>query len=81
MEKVKLSKFSNGGIYARFENSVRGTDAFVIQTICESVNDNLMELLIMIDALKRASVRRINVVIPHYGYSRQDRKRQPVENQ
>lgn len=79
--KVKISRFSNGEIYVRFEESVRGTDAFIVQTIFSPVNENLMELLVMIDALKRASAERVTAVIPHYGYARQDKKttaREPI---
>jgi len=78
---VEISRFSNGEIYVRFEESVRGVDAFVIQTCCEPINDNIMEMLLMIDALKRASAKRITAVKPYYGYSRQDKKtlaREPI---
>lgn len=79
--RVKLSTFANGEIYCRFEESVRGADVFVVQTMYDRVNDYLMELLIMVDALKRASAERITAVIPHYGYARQDKKtlsREPI---
>ncbi len=79
--RVELKTFSNGELYVRYEESVRGSDAFVIQTCSEPINDNLMELLLMIDALKRASAKRISAVIPYYGYSRQDKKtlaREPI---
>ncbi len=79
--KVTRTKFKNGEIYIRFDESVRGADVFVVQTCSEPVNDNIMELLIMIDALKRASAGMINCVIPHYGYARQDKKsegREPI---
>ena len=79
--QVKISQFSNGEIYVRFLESVRGADIFLVQTMCQPVNDHLMELLIMIDALKRASAERISAVIPHYGYARQDKKtegREPI---
>ena len=79
--KVTRTKFKNGEIYIRFDESVRGADVFVVQTCGEPVNDNIMELLIMIDALKRASAGMINCVIPHYGYARQDKKsegREPI---
>jgi ribose-phosphate pyrophosphokinase len=78
---IDISRFSNGEIYVRLLESVRGVDAFVIQTSAEPVNDNLMELLLIIDALKRASAKRITVVMPYYGYSRQDKKtlaREPI---
>lgn len=72
--KSKVSKFSDGEIAVSIYESVRGKDVFIIQSTCEPVNDNLMELLIMVDAMKRASARTINAVIPYYGYARQDRK-------
>lgn len=78
---AEISRFSNGEIYVRYLESVRGVDAFVVQTCAEPVNDTLMELLIMIDALKRASAKRITAVMPYYGYSRQDKKtlaREPI---
>lgn len=71
------SKFSDGEISIKIEETVRGRDVYVIQPTSYPVNDNLMELLIMIDALKRASAGRINAVIPYYGYARQDRKVYP----
>ena len=80
--QVKLEKFSNGEIYARYLESVRGADVFIVQSIAGTqVNDALMELLIMTDAAKRASARTVTAVISHYGYSRQDRKaaaREPI---
>ena len=81
---VKLEKFANGEIYARYLESVRGADVFIVQSVCSSpngfdVNDNLMELLIMIDAAKRASAHSVSAVITHYGYARQDRKAAPRE--
>ena len=78
---VDIRDFANGETYARFAESVRGTDAFVIQTHSSPVNDRIMEHLIMIDALKRASAKRISAVMPYYGYSRQDKKgrgREPI---
>ena len=78
---AQVSTFSNGEIGLSINESIRGSDVFVVQSICTPVNDNLMELLIMIDALKRASAGRINAVIPFYGYARQDRKsksREPI---
>lgn len=68
------SRFSDGEIQIKLEESVRGADVFVIQSTCYPVNENLMELLVMVDALKRASAKSINCVIPYYGYARQDRK-------
>jgi ribose-phosphate pyrophosphokinase len=73
----QIVKFANGEIFCEIEQNVRGADVFVIQSTCAPVNDNLMELLITIDALKRASASSITAVIPHYGYSRQDRKASP----
>ncbi|UHA75335.1 ribose-phosphate diphosphokinase [Paenibacillus sp. 481] len=66
--------FSDGEISINLSESVRGCDVYVVQSTCAPVNDNLMELLVMVDALKRASAKSINVVIPYYGYARQDRK-------
>ena len=74
---VKVSKFSYGESSVSVGESVRGSDCFIIQSTCNPVNDNLMELLIMIDAMKRASAGRISAVIPYYGYARQDRKAKP----
>ncbi|MCW2747459.1 MAG: ribose-phosphate diphosphokinase, partial [Nocardioidaceae bacterium] len=73
--------FANGEIYVRFEESVRGCDAFVIQSHAAPINEAIMEQLIMIDALKRASAKRISVILPFYGYARQDKKhkgREPI---
>lgn len=78
---VKIRKFANGEIYIRFLESVRGCEVFLIQSVTAPVNDSLMELLIMVDAAKRASARSITAVIPHYGYARQDKKsaaREPI---
>jgi ribose-phosphate pyrophosphokinase len=72
--KAQVKRFSDGEIQVEINESVRGTDVFVIQSTCPPVNDHLMELLILIDALKRASAARINAVIPYYGYARQDKK-------
>lgn len=69
-----VKTFSDGEICVNLNESVRGADCYIIQSTCEPVNNNLMELLIMIDAMKRASAGRINAVIPYYGYARQDRK-------
>jgi len=77
----KISRFASGEIYVRSVESVRGADAFVIQPHAEPVNESIMEQLIMIDALKRASAKRITAVVPYYGYSRQDKKslaREPI---
>jgi len=79
--KCSVSTFSDGEIQINIEESIRGCDVFVIQSTSSPVNNYIMELLIMIDALKRASARTINIVIPYYGYARQDRKaraREPI---
>jgi ribose-phosphate pyrophosphokinase len=75
--KINLTRFSDGEIYCQILENVRGTDVFLIQPTCCPVNNNLMELLIMIDAFKRSSATRITTVIPYYGYGRQDRKDKP----
>ncbi len=78
---AKVKHFSDGEISVIVDESVRGSDAYIIQPTCGPVNDNLMELLIMTDALRRASARRITAVVPYYGYARQDRKsrgREPI---
>ena len=72
--KSKVSTFSDGEISVDINETVRGNDVFIVQSTCAPVNNNLMELLIMIDAFKRASAGRITAVIPYYGYARQDRK-------
>lgn len=71
--------FNDGEIRIQVEESARGNDVFIVQPTCRPVNDNLMELLIMIDAFRRASARRITVVLPYYGYARQDKKIKPRE--
>jgi ribose-phosphate pyrophosphokinase len=75
--KSKVSRFSDGEIFTEIQENVRGVDVYVVQPTCAPVNDNLMELLIMVDALKRASAGSITAVIPYYGYGRQDRKVAP----
>lgn len=77
--RLEQSTFSNGEIYVRPTQSVRGADCFVLQSHCEPINDHIMEQLITIDALRRASARRITAVMPFYGYSRQDKKVLPRE--
>ena len=72
--KVDVKTFSDGEISVSLNESVRGSDCFIVQSTCNPVNQNLMELLIMIDAMKRASAARITAVIPYFGYARQDRK-------
>ena len=74
---AKINTFSDGEVQIEINTNVRGRDVFVIQSTCRPVNDNLIELLLMIDAFKRASARRITAVIPYYGYSRQDKKVAP----
>lgn len=72
--KSDVSTFSDGEICVSLHESVRGSDCFIVQSTCYPVNDNIMEMLIMIDAMKRASAARITAVIPYFGYARQDRK-------
>jgi ribose-phosphate pyrophosphokinase len=79
--KAAIKQFSDGEIQVNIEESIRGAEVYVIQSISDPINDSLMELLIMVDALRRASASQINIVIPYYGYSRQDRKarsREPI---
>lgn len=77
--KSQVGRFSDGEISVQIFESIRGADVFVIQSLCNPVHDNIMELLIVIDALRRASARSITAVVPYYGYARQDRKSQPRE--
>ena len=79
--EIKISRFSGGEIYARINENVRGASCVIIQTCTDQVNSDLMELFIIIDAMKRASARSVTAVIPHFGYARQDRKaasREPI---
>lgn len=79
--KSSVNRFSDGEVQINIEESIRGCDVFIIQSTSAPVNENIMELLIMIDAVKRASARTINIVMPYYGYARQDRKarsREPI---
>lgn len=78
--KVKCKRFADGEIYVQIQESIRGCDVFLIQPTCPPVNDHLMELLVMIDACRRASARSITAVIPYYGYARADRKVQGRES-
>ena len=77
--EITVKQFSDGEISVKIEESARGQDIFIVQPTCNPVNDNLMELLIMIDAFRRASAHRITVVLPYYGYARQDKKIKPRE--
>jgi len=77
LSQADVKKFSDGEIFVEIKENVRGTDVFVVQPTCTPVNDHLMELVIMVDALRRASARRITAVVPYYGYARQDRKNAP----
>ena len=75
--QAEVARFSDGEVFVQIDENVRGADVFVLQPTCPPVNDNLMELLVMLDALKRASAQRITAVLPYYGYGRQDRKVRP----
>jgi len=75
--KAEVGRFSDGECQVVIDENVRGGDVFVLQSTCTPTNDHLMELLLMLDAFKRASARRITAVIPYYGYARQDRKVAP----
>ncbi len=75
--EMEISSFSDGETYVKIKENVRGKDIFIVQPTCPPVNESLMELLIMLDAFRRASARRITVVVPYYGYARQDRKDEP----
>ena len=77
LSAADVRKFSDGEIFVEMKENVRGADVFIIQPTCTPVNDHLMELVLMVDALRRASARRITAVVPYYGYSRQDRKVAP----
>ncbi len=81
LSPAKMSRFASGEIYFRSEESVRGADVFIVQTHADPVNESIMEQLVMLDAMKRASAKRITAVVPYYGYSRQDKKglaREPI---
>lgn len=75
--RILVGRFSDGEVRVEIQQSVRGVDVFVLQSTCPPVNENLVELLVMIDALKRASARRVTAVTPYYGYGRQDEKEKP----
>ncbi len=75
--QVRCTNFSDGELFVQLEENVRGSDAFIIQPTCTPVNDNLMELLVILDAMKRSSASRVTAVLPYYGYARQDKKDAP----
>jgi ribose-phosphate pyrophosphokinase len=75
--EIEISRFSEGEVFVRIKQDIRGRDVFMVQSICPPTNENMMELLIMMDAVRRASSARLTVVLPYYGYARQDRKDQP----
>jgi ribose-phosphate pyrophosphokinase len=77
--KIKLARFKSGEVYVHYEETIRNCDVFLIQSLSHPINDFFVELLVMIDAAKRASARTINVVLPYYGYARQERKAAPRE--
>lgn len=77
--KIKLSRFRSGEIYVHFEETIRNCDVFLVQSFSDPINEHFVELLVMIDAAKRASARTVNVVVPYYGYARQERKAAPRE--
>jgi ribose-phosphate pyrophosphokinase len=77
LAKALITRFSEGEIRVEIQENVRGKDIFIVQSTCPPVNDNIMELLIMVDALRRASASRLTAVIPYFGYARQDRKDMP----
>lgn len=77
--QIQLSRFSCGETYAKINESIRGHEAYILQTMSENVNDDLMELFVIMDALKRSSASKVHVIIPHYGYARQDKKSAPRE--
>ncbi|MGE0614408.1 MAG: ribose-phosphate diphosphokinase [Bacteriovoracia bacterium] len=77
LAKAEVKRFSDGEVFIEIGENVRGRDAYIIQSTCPPTNDNLMELLIMIDALKRASAKEITAILPYFGYARQDRKVAP----
>jgi ribose-phosphate pyrophosphokinase len=76
---LKITRFADGELYVKFEESVRGADAFVVQPTCPPIDANLLELLVLVDALRRASADRITCVLPYYGYARQEKKDAPRE--
>jgi len=77
--KIKLSRFKSGEIYVHYEETIRNCDVFLVQSLSHPINELFVELLVMIDAAKRASARTINIIVPYYGYARQERKSAPRE--
>lgn len=77
--KIKISRFQSGEVYVHFEESIRNCDVFLLQSFSHPINEMFVELLVMIDAAKRASARTINIIVPYYGYARQERKSAPRE--
>ncbi|ANE46840.1 ribose-phosphate pyrophosphokinase [Paenibacillus swuensis] len=77
--RIKLSRFKSGEIYVHYEESIRNCDVFLVQSFSHPINEALVELMVMIDAAKRASARTVNIVVPYYGYARQERKAAPRE--
>lgn len=77
--KVTISRFKSGEIYVHYEESIRNCDVFLLQSFSHPINEMFVELLVMIDAAKRASARTINIIVPYYGYARQERKSAPRE--
>lgn len=76
---VKISRFENGEVYVAYKEPIRTCDIFIVQSLSDPINEHFMELLVMIDAAKRASAKTINIIMPYYGYARQERKRAPRE--
>ncbi|MFQ6043703.1 MAG: ribose-phosphate diphosphokinase, partial [Candidatus Poribacteria bacterium] len=79
--KIRISTFADSEVHVQIEESIRGKDIYIVQSTCEPVNENLMELLVMLDAFRRASARQITAIVPYYGYARQDHKstgREPI---
>ncbi|RUT31943.1 ribose-phosphate pyrophosphokinase [Paenibacillus zeisoli] len=77
--KIKLSRFKSGEVYVHYEESIRNADVFIVQSLSHPINELFVELLVMIDAAKRASARTVNIIMPYYGYARQERKSAPRE--
>ena len=77
--KIKISRFKSGEVYVHYEETIRNCDVFIVQSFSHPINENFVELLVMIDAAKRASARTVNIIVPYYGYARQERKAAPRE--